>query len=106
MTRLATPRRLLIALLALLALVLGQSAATLHALKHFGSGDDPARAPAHHAQVCLDCVSFAPLASPQGGSAWVLFVATVALWIFVRSCDRTPVAGRPHPAFRSRAPPR
>jgi hypothetical protein len=90
----------------LIALVLGQSAAMLHALKHSGSGEDPAGAPAQHAQVCLDCVSFAPLAAPHGGSALVLFVATVALWIFSRSIDRLPVACRSHPAFRSRAPPR
>ena len=78
----------------------------LHALKHSGSGDDPAGAPAHHAQVCLECVSFAPLASPHGGSALVLFVATVALWIFPRYIERAPIARRPHPSFRSRAPPR
>jgi hypothetical protein len=78
----------------------------LHALKHSGSGDDPPGAPAHHAQVCLDCVSFAPLAAPHGGTALVLFVATVALWTFSRSFHRVPVTGRPRPAFRSRAPPR
>jgi hypothetical protein len=105
-SRLATPRRLLIALLTLIALVLGQSAATLHALKHYGSGDDAAGAPAEHVQLCLECVSFAPLASPHGSPALVLFVAALGLWMFLRWRERPPVAARPHRAFRSRAPPR
>jgi hypothetical protein len=99
-------RRPLIALLTLIALVLGQSAATLHALKHYGNRDDGAGNPAQHVQLCLECVSFAPLASPHGGSALLLFAATLALRVFVRSPDRAPLPSRPRPAFRSRAPPR
>jgi hypothetical protein len=86
--------------------VLGQSAATLHALKHYGSGDDAAGAPAEHVQLCLECVSFAPLASPHGSPALVLFVAALGLWVFLGWRVQPPVACRPHPAFRSRAPPR
>lgn len=89
-----------------MALVLGQSAATLHALKHYGNRDDGAGNPAQHVQLCLECVSFAPLASPHGGSALVLFAATLALRVFVRSPDRASLPSRPRPAFRSRAPPR
>jgi hypothetical protein len=89
-----------------MALVLGQSAATLHALKHYGSRDDGAGNPAQHVQLCLECVSFAPLASPHGGSALVLFVATLALWVFVRTPGPALLPSRPRPAFRSRAPPR
>jgi len=101
------PQRLpLITLLTLIALVLGQSAATLHALKHYGNRDDVAGNPAQHVQLCLECVSFAPLASPHGGSALLLFAATLALRVFVRSPDRAPLPSRPRPAFRSRAPPR
>ena len=99
-------RRPLIALLALIALVLGQSAATLHALKHYGNRDDGAGSPVQHVQLCLECISFAPLTSPHGASALVLFVASLGLWVYVRSADRVPPASRPRPAFRSRAPPR
>ncbi|MFO1405912.1 MAG: hypothetical protein U1F08_00125 [Steroidobacteraceae bacterium] len=93
--------RPLLAFLALVALVLGQSAALVHALKH-----EPAKGPAQHAQVCVECASFAPLAAPHGGAAAALFVAVVAGWVFVRSVDRSTVASGPVLAFRSRAPPR
>jgi hypothetical protein len=87
-------------LLALLALVLGQSAALLHGLKHDGAG-----APTQHS-VCLECASFAPLASPHGATTLTLIVAAMATWVFVRSFERPSVARRPLRAFRSRAPPR
>jgi len=88
-------------LLALLALVLGQTAGLLHALKHDGAG-----APASHSQVCLECASFAPLASPHGATTLTLIVAALAAWAFVRSFERPGVAHRAVRAFRSRAPPR
>ena len=95
------PRRhTLLAVLALLALVLGQSAALLHSLKHDGAG-----APTQHT-VCLECASFAPLASPHGATTLTLIVAALATWVFVRSFERPTVARRPFRAFRSRAPPR
>lgn len=87
-------------MLALLALVLGQSAALLHGLKHDGAG-----APTQHS-VCLECASFAPLASPHGATTLTLIVAAMATWVFVRSFERPSVARRPLRAFRSRAPPR
>jgi hypothetical protein len=94
-------RHTLLALLALLALVLGQAAALLHGLKH-----DAAGAPATHSQVCLECASFAPLASPHGATTLTLIVAALATWVFVCSFERPSVARRPVRAFRSRAPPR
>ena len=87
-------------MLALLALVLGQSAALLHGLKHDGAG-----APTQHS-VCLECASFAPLASPHGATTLTLIVAAMATCVFVRSFERPSVARRPLRAFRSRAPPR
>ena len=93
-------RHTLLAVLALLALVLGQSAALLHALKH-----DSAGAPTPHT-VCLECASFAPLASPHGATTLTLIVAALATWVFVRSFERPTVARRSFRAFRSRAPPR
>ena len=99
--RLNARRRILLACLALFALVLGQSAALLHALKHEGTG-----APVSHTQVCLECASFAPLATPHGGTAITLLVAALAAWVFVRSFERPTVVRRPVRAFRSRAPPR
>ena len=95
------PRRhTLLAVLALLALVLGQSAALLHGLTHDGAG-----APTQHS-VCLECASFAPLSSPHGATTLALIVAALATWVFVRSFERPTVARRAFRAFRSRAPPR
>lgn len=94
-------RRPLLALLALVALVLGQSAALVHALKH-----EPGKGPAQHTTVCFECASYAPLAAPHGGTTAAVFVAAVATWVFLRSFDPASVTTRPVLAFRSRAPPR
>lgn len=99
-TRPDARRHSLLALLALLALVLGQSAALLHGLKHDGAG-----APASHT-VCLECASFAPLSSPHGATTLALVVAALATWVFFRSFERPAVVHRPFRAFRPRAPPR
>lgn len=97
----------MIALLALLALVLGQAAAGMHALKHAGSrGDNGAGTPSPHVQLCLECVSFAPLVGAHGSPVHVLAIA------FVAAAGPLPVVGavyaaeRPATPFRARAPPR
>jgi hypothetical protein len=85
-------------------LVLAQSVAQVHALKHLG-GDAPV-APGQHSQLCIDCVSHTPLLVMAGGVAVVLFLA-LRVYSALRLLERRPPFVRAaHPAFRSRAPPR
>jgi len=95
-----------IVLFALLALLVAQAGAGLHALKHFGSNGDPTGVPGTHLQLCLECASFAPLASAHGGVATMFTVAALAGDVFARVLEATTAAHRPQLAFRSRAPPR
>ena len=97
-------RRGAVLLLALAAFWLAQAFAVAHASRHVGS--DAAGLPANHAALCTDCASLLPLlaVTAVGGGALML----------LRAARRTPlpaqatatVAVAPHPAFRSRAPPR
>lgn len=95
-----------IVLFALLALLVAQTGAGLHALKHFGSNGDPTGVPGSHVQLCLECASFAPLASAHGGMATTFTVAVVAGDVFDPFVAAVTTARRPQLAFRSRAPPR
>jgi hypothetical protein len=99
-------RKPLIAWLALVALVLGQSAAGLHALKHLGSRSDATGTPTQHVQLCLECASFAPLAGVHGSPAYGLLVAFGAaagvLPVLDIACETARVAS----PFQARAPPR
>jgi len=88
------------------ALVLGQSAAGLHALKHLRSGSDAAGAPAQHLQLCLECASFAPLAGVHGSPAHGLVVAFVAAGGLPTFLAVACAAARVAPPFQARAPPR
>jgi len=95
-----------IILLALLALLVAQAAAGLHALQHFGKQGDPLGVPGHHAQLCLECASFAPLGAAHGGAVTSFTVAAIAadgLTAFFTGVS--PARAVPSP-FRSRAPPR
>jgi hypothetical protein len=95
-----------IVILALLALLVAQAAAGLHALKHFGAGGDPLGVPGQHAKVCMECASFAPLSGAHGGSATTLVVAVLAgesIWFRL---DSRPVRNRSEASYQSRAPPR
>jgi len=83
-----------------------QAGAGLHALKHFGLQADPAGLPGHHAQLCLECASFAPLASAHGGGATALAVAALFGSAFLRVFAVAATLRQPQLAFRSRAPPR
>jgi hypothetical protein len=95
-----------IVLLALLALLVAQAGAGLHALKHFGSSGDPTGVPGSHVQLCLECASFALLGSAHGGVVTACSVAALAASTFGRVLAAGSTAASPHPAFRSRAPPR
>ncbi len=98
-------RRSLIVFLALVALVIAQSAAGLHALKHFGSKSDAAGAPAQHPTLCLECASFAPFAGAHGGSSALPVVAFVATGGVVPAMEATSFSRGPSSSFQARAPP-
>jgi hypothetical protein len=103
---LVASRRPLIAFLALIALVIAQSAAGLHVLKHFGSNGDAAGAPGQHATLCLECASFAPFAGAHGGSSALPVVAFVATDGVLAAIEAASFAKRPYSSFQARAPPR
>jgi hypothetical protein len=106
-THLFAIRKPLIAWLALLALILGQSASGLHALKHLGSGSDATGGPAQqHLQLCLECASFTPLAAVHGAPTHLLLVAFVAAAGVLPILDAACAAARRAVPFQARAPPR
>jgi hypothetical protein len=93
-------------ILALLALLVAQAAAGLHAARHSRVGGDAPGLPGTHAQLCLECASFAPLASAHGGSVTSFTVASLGLTEFIRPIDDAAGSFRHHAPYRSRAPPR
>lgn len=94
-----------IVLLVLVALIVAQAGAGLHALQHFGKQGDPLGLPGQHVALCPECASFVPLENLNGaGMAALEAVILVGRLLF------DPVAGaadgqRRGPHFRSRAPP-
>jgi hypothetical protein len=99
-------RNRLIAILALLALLIAQSAAGLHALKHLGPRGDSTGLPGPHTKLCLECVSFAPLAAAHGAPIAAFVVVPAIVESFVGVLDDV-LANRQHYSpYRSRAPPR
>lgn len=92
--------------LALLALLFAQAAAGLHALRHLGPAGDPAGGPGSHAPLCLECASFAPLASVHGGVITSFTVAALGAAVFTVAREAAAVDRGPRLHFRSRAPPR
>jgi hypothetical protein len=99
-------RRPLTVFLALIALVIAQSAAGLHALKHFGSNDNAAGAPGQHVSLCLECASYAPFSGAHGGSSALPVVAFVAADGVGPAIDAASLARRSNSTFQARAPPR
>lgn len=95
-----------LAMLALVALLLAQVAAGMHAVKHLRSGDSTGLPGGTHVQFCLECVSFAPLASAHGGGVTALTVAPAGLEAFVCLLEAGAAVSRTPLPFRSRAPPR
>jgi hypothetical protein len=69
-------------------------------------GGDSGGLPDAHSQLCLACISFAPLASIHGGTPTSFTVASVGVEEFTLSPDGVPADHRHYVAFRSRAPPR
>ena len=95
-----------IVLFALLALLVAQAGAGLHALKHFGMSGDPAGVPGLHSQPCLECASFAPLDSVHGGAVTAFAVAALAAEALTLVFETAAIGRRPLHSFQSRAPPR
>jgi hypothetical protein len=93
-------------LLALLALLVSQAAAGLHALNHFGKQGDPLGVPGHHAQLCHECASFAPLAALHGASITALTIANLGTYAIPVAAGRVLADLSAYFPFRSRAPPR
>lgn len=94
-----------VAVLALVALLFAQLAAGVHAAQHLRDrykSDDSGV----HTRICLVCASFAPVASPHGGTAIALTVASLGFAEYVAAPEHALLTGRRHVAFRSRAPPR
>jgi hypothetical protein len=100
------PRRTALVALALLALLLVQAAAQVHALRHLPGGPDGPALPGHHTQLCMDCVSHAPLLVLAGGLAAALFLAFRLISNPRQAAPAPSVESSRRHAFRSRAPPR
>ena len=98
--------KLPIAIFTLLALLVAQAAAGLHAARHFRAGGDAPGLPGTHVQLCLECASFAPLASAHGGAVTSFAVAPLGVAEFLHSHDDAATGFRHHAPYRSRAPPR
>ena len=95
-----------ITILSLIALLVAQAAAGAHVARHLRAAGDGTDLPGVHTQVCLECASFAPLASAHGGGATVLTVAAQGVEEFVLLPEPAPVVRRDRAPYHSRAPPR
>lgn len=95
-----------IAILSLIALLVAQAAAGSHAARHLRLGGERTDLPGVHTQICLECASFAPLASAHGGTATALTVAALGIDTFVLLTERAAVVRPLRAAFQARAPPR
>lgn len=95
-----------IAVLALIALLIAQLAAGLHVLKHFGTRSETAGLPGQHMQLCLECASFAPVATALGGGAMSLAVGFVAAQAVLPLLEVTAATSFLYALFQARAPPR
>lgn len=100
------PGRTTLVAIALLALLFVQSVAQVHVLRHLPGGPDGPALPGQHSQLCMDCVSHAPLLVVAGGVAAALFLACLATGTLPIVATEPSVARSRHHAFRSRAPPR
>jgi hypothetical protein len=96
-------RRLIVHLLSL-ALLFAQLGMQVHAYSHLKS--DPDGVPATTTQLCGQCASSAPLLSMVSGSHCIRMPFEPQVeGVAPASIDST-VHRLPHPAFRSRAPPK
>jgi hypothetical protein len=94
-----------VAIFSLIALLVAQAAAGSHSARHLRLGGDGTDIPGVHTQLCLECASFAPLASAHGGGVTVFAVASLGVEEFVREAGHADVVRRSLVPYRSRAPP-
>jgi hypothetical protein len=90
----------------LIALLVAQSAAGSHVLKHLGTSVETVGLPGQHLQLCPECASFAPLAGLHGSIAAGLLIALPAAEGVRPLADLGSSALPLQLPFRSRAPPR
>jgi hypothetical protein len=95
-----------IASFALIALLIAQSAAGWHWLKHLTAAGDTTGLPGTHAQLCLECASFAPVNAAHGSPDAPIFVAVAAGEVGLAAIVDAPTAAPRRHSFQSRAPPR
>ncbi|HET9444753.1 MAG TPA: hypothetical protein VFO35_00740 [Steroidobacteraceae bacterium] len=96
-------RRLIVNLLSLL-LLLAQLGMQAHAYSHLQSDSDTL--PGTTTQLCGQCASSAPLLSMASGALCIRVPYRPHAEGFAPSSIDSTVHRLPHPAFRSRAPPR
>ena len=94
-------RKLFVHLLSL-ALLLAQLGMIAHASTHLRA--DPHAAPTQ-AQLCVECLSFAPLQNAVGGAPAVVIVVESPVDLIHEVEAAAAVPPRAFDAFRSRAPP-
>jgi hypothetical protein len=95
-------RTTMIARMLSLALLLAQLGAEAHAISHLD--DDPHGIP-NAAQSCRACLSFAPVVGAVGNTQAALRIEPADAQPVVSTYASPVTSHRPHPAFRSRAPP-
>ncbi len=100
----ALRQRTTLVVVAVLALLLAQAVAQVHALRHLGATPE-APLPGQHATICMDCLAHAPLLVMMGAAAVVFAILARAR----RAGPPAAAAAMPRRpsryAFRSRAPP-
>jgi hypothetical protein len=89
----------------LLALLVAQAAAGQHAARHLRAAGDAPGLPGTHTQLCLECASFAPIASAHGGTVTSFAIASLGFAEFIRPQDDTAAGVGHYTPYRSRAPP-
>jgi hypothetical protein len=85
-------------------LLLAQAGAQAHAYSHLQNGAAKSDFGAA-GQLCLDCLSFATVASPGGSPQALEFSVTVDTPEQIRCPDALPIRQALHSYYRSRAPP-
>jgi hypothetical protein len=88
-----------------LALILAQTGAVMHGYSHLRASGESPGVPATSSQSCPDCLSFAPVLAPAGGTSHSLTVAQAQIGTTYRTLVAPLVGHSPQHAFLSRAPP-
>jgi hypothetical protein len=96
--------KLITHLLLALALLLAQAGAQAHAYSHLSTGTAKSDLSAA-GQLCRDCLSFAPVASPGGSPQVLEFAVTINSSEHLLCLEALPTRPSVHSHYRSRAPP-